>query len=92
MTTKFTRTVTTYKAVAYKEVWNDGIGTREEFASVEYDAASTNNTDARAALVAAGFKCPRGTYIEIVPVAEKKYSIDLDTFVSIAELVEVKNL
>lgn len=88
MAKQITRTVSIYKVSAAKEVWNKGVGRREEFASVEIEGTSLTRTEARAALIAAGYKVPRGTHIEIEEVAHALYTMPLDFFIANAVKVE----
>ena len=73
MAKKITRTITMYKATAYKEEWSeDGSGMRVPYASCEYADVSTTTAEARDALKKAGYKVPRGTHIQIDEIGHKR--------------------
>lgn len=88
MAKQITRTVTIYKVSASKEVWSKGVGRLEEFASVEIEGTSLTRTEARAALIAAGYKVPRGTHIEIEEISNALYTMPLDFFMANAVKVD----
>lgn len=92
MAKMFTRTVTTWKASAYKVAWIDGKPEIELVGEVEYNSASTSKTEARAALVAAGYTVPRGTEIQVAKVAEETYGMDIDTFMLYAKRIDKKEV
>ena len=84
----FTRTVTTWKATACKVVWEKGQPKANIIGEVEYQSASTNKTEARAALIKAGFTVPRGTEVQFEKVAEEVYAMDIDTFMLYAKRID----
>lgn len=89
MTNLFTCTVSTYRANAYKETWDDeGNGKRELFASVDYVARHATPTLSRAALKAAGYNVPKGTHITTDEVAANKYSCPVDEFMRLAHKLD----
>lgn len=84
----FTRTISTFRATAYGEVWEKGIGKRVALGSCEYVAASTSGTEARAALKVNGIAVKRGQHVEVELVASTLYGMTVDEFMSHAQPVE----
>lgn len=88
MTNLFTRTVSTYQAKAYHEVWDDeGNGHRELFATVDYQALHSTPTTSRAALKQAGYDVPKGTHIETRELFAIKYACTVDDFMQVSVMI-----
>lgn len=85
---KITRTLTTFKAVAYKLALVDGQAVTETLGEVEFSGTRATKTDARKAFADAGKPLPKGVEINIVPVREVLYAMDLDKFIENAQPVE----
>lgn len=91
MANMITRTVTTWKASAFKIAWKKGQPIAELIGEVEYiGGGSESKTDARAALKAAGVNTPRGTEIVIEKVAETLYGMEMAAFMAAATPIERK--
>lgn len=91
MANMITRTVTTYKATAYKIAWDNGKPTAAEIGSVEYiGGGSESKTEARSAFKAAGIAVPRGTEIVIEVVGETLYGMSMAAFMAAATPLEHK--
>ena len=90
MTKMFTRTITTFEAVAFVPKWDmaKGVGKLEEVGRTQYVGASTNNTEARAALKAAGVPVRKGMQIRIEKVAEEVYGMTVEQFMAHAQLID----
>ena len=86
MAKMFTRTVTTWKATAYS-IDEETLKVKA-IGAVEYQAASTGKTEARAALIAAGYDVPRGTTVKIEKVSEETYGMSVDEFMLHAHRIE----
>lgn len=92
MAKMFTRTVTTWKATAYTIDVKDGKPNVKTIGSVEYVSASTSKTEARSALINAGFSIPRGTTVEFAKVSEETYGMSVDEFMLYAHRIEKKDV
>ena len=90
MTKMFTRTITTFEATAFVPKWDmaKGVGKLEEVGRAQYVAASTNNTEARAALKAAGVPVKKGMQIRIEKVSEEVYGMTIEQFMAHAQLID----
>lgn len=89
---KFTRTMTTFRATAYKLYIKDGAPALDNLGSVEFTSTRADKTMARKAFAEVGNPIPKGCEIEIVPIAETVYGMDLDKFIEMAQVIEVKQL
>lgn len=89
---KITRTLTTFKATAYKLSLIDGQAKAEIIGEVEFGGTRATKTDARKAFADAGTPLPKGVEINIVPVRENLYAMDLEKFIEMAVPVETKEL
>lgn len=89
---KITRTLTTFKAVAYKLALVDGQAVAETLGEVEFSGTRATKTDARKAFADAGKPLPKGVEINIAPVREVLYAMDLDKFIANAQPVEQTEL
>ena len=56
--------------------------------NVSYIVPILTRTEARAALIAAGYKVPRGTHIEIEEISNALYTMPLDFFMANAVKVD----
>ena len=90
MTKMFTRTITTFAAIAYEAKWDmdKGTGKLVEVGRCEYVAASTTPTEARAALKAAGVPVRKGMQVKIGKIAEQTYGMTVDEFMQHAHIIE----
>ena len=88
MAQMFTRTITTYKATAYAIKWVNGKPEADELGSAVFVATNASKTEARAALKAAGVKCPRGTEVRIDELEAVVYGMSVDEFMQHARPVE----
>lgn len=89
---KITRTLTTFKATAYKLTIEDGQAKAEVLGEVEFGGTRATKTDARKAFADSGNPLPKGVEITIVPVREVLYAMDLDKFIEMAQPVETTEL
>lgn len=89
---KFTRTMTTFRATAYKLYIKSGQPAIDNLGSVEFTATRADKTMARKAFAESGNPVPKGVEIEIVPVAETVYGMDLEKFIEMAQVIETKRL
>lgn len=89
MAAQITRTITTYKASAYKVVWKNGKPEAALVGEAVYQG-SDSKTEARAALKNAGIECPRGTEVLIEKISETLYAMDVETFMEYAQPIERK--
>ena len=87
MAKQVTRTVTTWNATAYKVELHDGNPTIKTIGAVTYDSQSTTQTEARAALKAAGYEVPRGVTVDVQKVCERKFALEMETFMRYAHEV-----
>lgn len=85
---KITRTLTTFKAVAYKLALVNGQAVSETLGEVEFTGTRATKTDARKAFADAGMPLPKGVEINVTPVRETLYAMGLDKFVELAHPVE----
>ena len=88
MATMFTRTINTFKATAYTVGWDGDKPIAEKLGEVVYNAASDNDSMARAALKESGVACPRGTKIKVEKIAEEVYGMTVEEFMAYAHKVE----
>ena len=89
---KFTRTMTTFRATAYKLHIKDGAPALDNLGSVEFTSTRADKTMARKAFAEIGNPIPKGCEVEIVPVAETVYGMDLEKFIEMAQVIETKRL
>lgn len=83
-----TRSITRYKAVAYKVVKKDGEFVVENAGETEFVATSANMTIARQALKQAGIACPRGTNVDFEEIDTVLYSMSVDDFMKVAQPIK----
>ena len=88
MTKYFTRTLNTYMATAYTEVWEGDTGKRVPVGSCQYTASSTTDTIARASLKAAGIEVKRGMHVEVENLGGIVYGMTIDEFVQRAHIID----
>lgn len=85
-----TRTLTTYKATAYAIQFVIGEPGVREIGSAEFSGTRPDKTAARKAISdAIGQTLPKGVDINIVPVKEVLYGMDLGKFTSMAQVIKV---
>lgn len=85
MAQMITRTVTNYKASAYKVAWVEGKPVASLLGEVEYiGGGSESKTEARKAFKAAGIGIPRGTEIVIENCGETLYGMEMAAFMAAA--------
>lgn len=87
---KITRTMTTFRATAYKLFIKDGAPALDNLGSVEFTATRADKTMARKAFAEVGNPLPKGVEVEIVPVEEIVYGMDLEKFIEMAQVIEKK--
>ena len=86
-----TRSITRYKASAYKVVKKDDKFEVENVGEVEFSATAANMTTARQALQDAGIKCPRGTTVDFEEIETVLYAISIEDFMKVAKPVKKIN-
>ena len=88
----FTRTMTTFEAVAYKGAWKGGKLVAEEIGRAMYSGTREDKTAARKAIAeATGKTMPKGCEIVITPVEETVYGMDLEKFLEVAQVIEKRD-
>lgn len=85
---KVTRTIKVFRAQAVKA--NYATKSFDVIAECEFTGTHATKTMARKSLVSAGFSIPKGTEIIIDEVGSKIYALDLDTFMSLAEVISAE--
>lgn len=89
---KITRTMTTFRANAYKLFIKDGAPALDDLGSVEFTGTRADKTMARKAFAETGNPLPKGVEIEIVPVQEVVYGMDLEKFIENAQVIDKKDV
>ena len=83
-----TRSITRYKASAYKVVKKDGEFVVDSLGETEFAATAANLTIARQALEKAGIKCPRGTTVDFEEIESVLYAMPADEFIKLAQPIK----
>lgn len=85
----FTRTLTTYKATAYKTVTDlaTKTATVQEIGEVQFVGTTPTKTDARRAFQEEGIALPKGTEIEIVELKKELWGCTIEEFLEVATLI-----
>lgn len=83
----FTRTITTYNAIASRVYKEAGVLKEEVYGSCTFTGTAASKAAARKALLAAGVQCPKGCYIEVEELESKVYGCTVDEFMSVAHPV-----
>ncbi|MFQ9133959.1 MAG: hypothetical protein ACLR5M_09505 [Bifidobacterium longum] len=86
-----TRTITKYEVTAYKLYVDHGVPKLDKIGSAEVEGTRCDKTMARKAIAdATGKTLPKGVEVEVVPKTVTTYGMDLDKFLSQAQVVCVK--
>lgn len=86
-----TRSITKYEVTAYKLYVDHGVPKLDNIGSAEVEGTRCDKTMARKAIAdATGKSLPKGVEIEIVEKEVTTYGMDLDKFLSQAQVVSVK--
>lgn len=86
-----TRSITKFEATAYKLYVDHGVPKLEKIGVAEVEGTRCDKTMARKAIAdATGKTLPKGVEIEVVPKTVTTYGMDLDKFLSQAQVVCVK--
>lgn len=85
-----TRTVSIYKATAYKADFDVNTMSADvtELGSVEFRGMSAPNGVIRKAFADAGNPVPKGTKFKVEVIGDEKWGMDLDTFMANAHRVD----
>lgn len=87
-----TRSITKYEVTAYKLYSDHGVPKLEKIGTAEVEGTRCDKTMARKAIAdAMGKTLPKGVEIEIVAKTVTTYGMDLDKFLSQAQVVSVKD-
>lgn len=87
-----TRSITKFEVTAYKLYADHGVPKLEKIGTAEVEGTRCNKTMARKAIAdATGKTLPKGVEIEIVAKTVTTYGMDLDKFLSQAQVVSVKD-
>ena len=87
-----TRSITKYEVTAYMLYVDHGVPKLDKIGSAEVEGTRCDKTMARKAIAdATGKALPKGVEIEIVAKAVTTYGMDLDKFLSQAQVVSVKD-
>lgn len=87
-----TRSITKFEVTAYKLYVDHGVPKLENIGSAEVEGTRCDKTTARKAIAdATGKTLPKGVEIEVVPKTVTTYGMDLDKFLSQAQVVAVKD-
>ena len=87
-----TRSITKFEVTAYKLYSDHGVPKLEKIGTAEVEGTRCDKTMARKAIAdAMGKTLPKGVEIEIVPKTVTTYGMDLDKFLSQAQVVSVKD-
>lgn len=87
-----TRSITKFEVTAYKLYVDHGVPKLENIGTAEVEGTRCDKTTARKAIAdATGKTLPKGVEIEIVPKTFTTYGMDLDKFLSQAQVVAVKD-
>lgn len=86
-----TRSITKYEVTAYKLYVEHGVPKLDKIGSAEVEGTRCDKTMARKAIAdATGKTLPKGVEIEVAPKTVTTYGMDLDKFLSQAQVVCVK--
>lgn len=87
-----TRSITKFEVTAYKLYADYGVPKLEKIGTAEVEGTRCDKTMARKAIAdATGKTLPKGVEIEIEAKTVTTYGMDLDKFLSQAQLVSVKD-
>lgn len=87
-----TRSITKFEVTAYKLYTDHGVPKLEKIGTAEVEGTRCDKTMARKAIAdATGKTLPKGVEIEIEAKTVTTYGMDLDKFLSQAQLVSVKD-
>lgn len=87
-----TRSITKFEVTAYKLYADHGVPKLEKIGTAEVEGTRCDKTMARKAIAdATGKTLPKGVEIEIVAKTVTTYGMDLDKFLSQAQVVSVKD-
>ena len=87
-----TRSITKFEVTAYKLYADHGVPKLEKIGTAEVEGTRCDKTMARKAVAdATGKTLPKGVEIEIVAKTVTTYGMDLDKFLSQAQVVSVKD-
>lgn len=87
-----TRSITKYEVTAYALYVDHGVPKLDKIGSAEVEGTRCDKTMARKAIAdATGKALPKGVEIEIVAKTVTTYGMDLDKFLSQAQVVSVKD-
>lgn len=87
-----TRSITKFEVNAYKLYSDHGVPKLEKIGTAEVEGTRCDKTMARKAIAdATGKTLPKGVEIEIVAKTVTTYGMDLDKFLSQAQVVSVKD-
>lgn len=87
-----TRSITKFEVTAYKLYVDHGVPKLENIGTAEVEGTRCDKTTARKAIAdATGKTLPKGVEIEVVPKTVTTYGLDLDKFLSQAQVVAVKD-
>lgn len=87
-----TRSITKFEVTAYKLHVDHGVPKLEKIGTAEVEGTRCDKTMARKAIAdATGKTLPKGVEIEIVAKTVTTYGMDLDKFLSQAQVVSVKD-
>ena len=89
---KITRSITKFEVTAYKLYADHGVPKLEKIGTAEVEGTRCDKTMARKAIAdATGKTLPKGVEIEIAAKTVTTYGMDLDKFLSQAQVVSVKD-
>lgn len=87
-----TRSITKFEVTAYKLYSDHGVPKLEKIGTAEVEGTRCDKTMARKAIAdAMGKTLPKGVEIEIAAKTVTTYGMDLDKFLSQAQVVSVKD-
>ena len=87
-----TRSITKFEVTAYKLYADHGVPKIEKIGTAEVEGTRCDKTMARKAIAdATGKTLPKGVEIEIAAKTVTTYGMDLDKFLSQAQVVSVKD-
>lgn len=87
-----TRSITKFEVTAYKLYVDHGVPKLEKIGTAEVEGTRCDKTVARKAIAdATGKTLPKGVEIEIAAKTVTTYGMDLDKFLSQAQVVSVKD-
>ena len=88
-----TRSITKFEVTAYKLYVDHGVPKLEKIGTAEVEGTRCDKTMARKAIAdATGKTLPKGVDIEIAAKSVTTYGMDLDKFLSQAQVVSVKDV